>query len=172
MKTFQQYIESDDYKGSHEAPDPHGGAPLHDVTANGIYPHDFYSHEGFRYYSDQGNRYDYAAHSTVTSYQNRPNRLVRVYRAIPKDTPNPHKINHGDWVAIHKGYAHDHGKSHLNNNYKVISKAVHARDIFTDGNSIHEWGYHPQPPVPLTPEQKARRQEKFKAWLAKYGKNE
>jgi len=51
------------------------------------------------------------------------------------------KINKGDWVTINKEYAKEHGISHLNNIYKILVKTVSAKELFTDGNSIHEWGY-------------------------------
>lgn len=53
------------------------------------------------------------------------------------------KINPGDWVTLNKQYAIEHGRSNLNNMFKVISKTVTAKCLFTDGNSIHEWGYDP-----------------------------
>jgi hypothetical protein len=28
--------------------------------------------------------------------------------------------------------------------FKVISMVVNAKDLYTDGNSIHEWGFDPQ----------------------------
>lgn len=53
------------------------------------------------------------------------------------------KINPGDWVTISLNYAKDHGRSSLNNRYKIITKTVKARDIYTEGNSLAEWGYDP-----------------------------
>lgn len=50
-------------------------------------------------------------------------------------------INNGDWVTISRDYAKEHGKSNLNNQYKIVSKTVPARQLFTDGNDIFEWGY-------------------------------
>lgn len=50
-------------------------------------------------------------------------------------------INSGDWVSLVKQYAIDHGRSNLNNNYKILTKTVYAKNLFTDGNSIQEWGY-------------------------------
>jgi hypothetical protein len=50
-------------------------------------------------------------------------------------------INNGDWVTINKSYAIEHGKSNLNNKYKIIRKTVYAKELFTDGNSFSEWGY-------------------------------
>ncbi len=53
-------------------------------------------------------------------------------------------INRGDWVSINKQYAVVHGRSNLNDSARILSKTVSAKDLFTDGNSIHEWGYDPQ----------------------------
>ena len=53
-------------------------------------------------------------------------------------------INYGDWVTINKEYAKDHGASALDGNYKIISKKVKASDLFTNGDSIHEFGYDPE----------------------------
>lgn len=52
-------------------------------------------------------------------------------------------INPGDWVAVNKKYAVEHGKSNLNGRYRIVTKTVPARTLFTDGNSIQEWGYDP-----------------------------
>jgi hypothetical protein len=53
------------------------------------------------------------------------------------------KINPGDWVTITRQYAKDHGDSVLQGKYKIISKKVKASEIFTNGDSIQEWGYDP-----------------------------
>ena len=53
-------------------------------------------------------------------------------------------INQGDWVTTILSYAKDHGESALNGDYKIITKTVKARDIFTNGDSIFEFGYDPQ----------------------------
>lgn len=54
------------------------------------------------------------------------------------------KINVGDWVTINRDYAKEHGQSALQGNYKIISKKVKASEIYTNGDSIHEWGYDPK----------------------------
>lgn len=54
-----------------------------------------------------------------------------------------HGIEPGDWVTISRPYAKEHGDYNLNRKYKIVSKMVRARDLYTDGNSIHEWGYNP-----------------------------
>jgi hypothetical protein len=53
-------------------------------------------------------------------------------------------INPGDWVTINREYAKQHGESALKGDYKIISKSVRAKDIFTNGDSIHEFGYWPK----------------------------
>lgn len=50
-------------------------------------------------------------------------------------------INNGDWVTLSKNYAKEHGESALGGQYKIISKKVPARKLFTDANSIQEFGY-------------------------------
>jgi hypothetical protein len=52
----------------------------------------------------------------------------------------PIKINNGDWVTTSKLYAKQHGDSYLDD-YKIITKTVKASQLYTDGNSIFEWGY-------------------------------
>lgn len=52
-------------------------------------------------------------------------------------------INPGDWVTINKEYAKMHGQAELNDQFKIIQKTVKAKELFSDGNSIHEWGYNP-----------------------------
>ena len=52
-------------------------------------------------------------------------------------------INPGDWVTISLPYAKEHGKANLNNKYTILTKTVNASEIFSDGDSIHEWGYNP-----------------------------
>jgi len=52
------------------------------------------------------------------------------------------KIQPGDWVTQNRRYAVAHGKAHLDS-YKILTKTVRASDLYTDANSIHEWGYSP-----------------------------
>ena len=60
--------------------------------------------------------------------------------------PNVEKyaINEGDWVTPNRKYAIDHGMSNLGGNYKILSKKVRADELFTDANSIQEFGYSPR----------------------------
>ncbi len=61
-------------------------------------------------------------------------------------------INEGDWVTVNRKYAKGHGESELGGNYKIISKEVRADELFTDANSIHEFGYSPKVSPEISPE--------------------
>lgn len=56
------------------------------------------------------------------------------------DEPDKVKINDGDWVTINPAYAREHGQSNLNNNYRVLTKTVYAKNLYNEGD-INEWGY-------------------------------
>ena len=62
----------------------------------------------------------------------------------PQEEPEKIKIQKGDWVTTNRNYAKDHGEQNLGKNYKILSKTVKASEIYTDGNSLHEFGYHPK----------------------------
>lgn len=199
------------YRGSHTAPDRDFGAPLHDLTGGGqMYPADIYSSKAAQIYGG-GMPYDQKAFSIAQQYKDKPNALVTIYRAVPKDISNSeklatlekqmsaymkrgtlpkdaenyssgskwydaayerrealrkmpdepsnqvNKINAGDWVTLTREYAKDHGESALNGEYKIISQKVKAKDVFTNADSIHEFGYQPQMAKPSQME--APRQE-------------
>jgi adenosyl cobinamide kinase/adenosyl cobinamide phosphate guanylyltransferase len=52
-------------------------------------------------------------------------------------------INANEWVTITRQYAVDHGECCVPGGYTILTKTVKAKDLFTEGNSIHEWGYDP-----------------------------
>lgn len=137
-----------DYVGQHQAPDKDSGDPMWNVTKS-IYPKDFYSGVGLRYYGT-GSNLDASAYYKITAVKGRQDALVKVYRAFPKDLATKEKrINPGDWITIERGYAVEHGNNNLLGNFSIISKTVHARDLFTNGDSFLEWGYDPQPMMPM-----------------------
>ena len=190
--------EVTDYRGSHQAPSPDFGAPLYDLTGGGqMYPADVYSSKAAQIYGG-GVPYDQKAFSIAQQYKDKPNALVTIYRAVPKDISNSEKlatlekqmaaymkrgtlpkdadnyssgskwydaayekreqlrkmpdeptsdintINAGDWVTLTREYAKDHGESALKGEYKILSKKVKAKEVFTNADSIHEFGYQPQ----------------------------
>ena len=137
------------YRGEHEAPDQAYAAPLHDLTGNAVYPPDIYGADGLRCYATGEPECDNEAWSKIQTLKGHPNRLVSVYRAVPKDVKGP--ITPGDWVTIVRRYATQHGRASLKGDFKIQTKLVRARDLFTDGNSWLEYGYYPQPRAPRGP---------------------
>jgi hypothetical protein len=127
--------EDEDYRIQHKTPSKDYGATMDNLTK--LYPNDIYSNKALQYYGE-GYPYDRLAITIMQSAKDNPNKKIKIYRAVPKDV---NTINNGDWVTITKQYAQSHGKSVMNNDYKVISKIVNASTLYTDGNSIHEFGY-------------------------------
>jgi hypothetical protein len=145
--TLKSAKNQQDYMGGHEAPMAEDiNAPVWDLTGkytgNDLYPKDIYSADASRLYSS-GSDYDQEAISILHSIEGKPNSKIAIYRAIPKNMKA--EINAGDWVTLTKGYAKEHGESNLNGEYKIVKKVVSARDLFTDANSLQEFGYDPQP---------------------------
>ena len=131
-------IKEEDYKGEHTAPSKDQGySPMDNLYDT--YGDDIYTSNAARYYGD-GYPFDNLAIAIMQSARNKPNKLIKIYRAVPKEV---NTINNGDWVTITPNYAKGHGQSVLNNKFKIISKTVPASTLYTDGNSIHEFGYNP-----------------------------
>jgi len=192
------------YRGQHTAPNRDFGAPLHDLTGGGqMYPDDIYSSKAAQYYGGSV-PYDQKAVSIAQQYRDKPDALVTIYRAVPKEKSNSEKlaelekqmaaymkrgtlpkdaktseggkwydmayeereklrnlpdeasqdindINAGDWVTLTREYAKDHGESALRGQYKIISKKVKAKEVYTNADSIHEFGYSPESVTKQTP---------------------
>jgi hypothetical protein len=51
------------------------------------------------------------------------------------------KINNGDWVTIVRNYAVEHGKSEFKGKYRILTKTVKASQLYTNGDSLFEFGY-------------------------------
>lgn len=214
------------YRGLHQAPGKRNGAPLWNVTQD-IYPDDIYTlplATSARYYGTGDQSADIAVMSLILAYRNKPNKKIRIYRAVPilgggassnaiikklekeiaqlegylkqilrrgkisrsgglgalnlpsssydeissrrdelkakldallrtnKEEGERKKdgrdgeikdINPKDWVTIYRPYAKEHGESSLRGKYRILSKVVYARELYTDGNSLYEWGWDP-----------------------------
>jgi len=134
----------EDYRGQHAAPMKDSGAPLWKLE--GIYHEDFYSYKGAQYYGDGAEpARDAMIVSQMQAMKNRPDKQVTIYRAVPKSVSTKEALNTGDWVTLDRKYAKEHGEGALNGDYKIVKKTVKARDLFTNGDSIYEMGYDPQP---------------------------
>ena len=156
---FARVLNESNYRGAHTAPSADYGAPGHDLTE--MYPDDIYGPNGAIYYGHGGDsrnrKQDNDTIAIIRSLRNNPDKKINIYRAVPKAVKD---INPGDWVTINKDYAKEHGERHLDN-YTVLSKKVPVKEIYTDGNSIHEWGWNPQTNV--SPSQ--TKSPEFKKWF-------
>jgi len=137
LKSWKTFLTEQEYYGTHRPPSPEDGAPLYDLTQNGIYPDDVYSSKGRSWYG-VGDGSDNAAWDKVYAARGKPNAFVTIWRAVPKGI---NRISSGDWVTIDKQYAIDHGERSLNGDYEILKMRVLAKRLFTDGNSILEWGF-------------------------------
>lgn len=132
--------EEEDYHGEHKAPST-DDAPLYDLSV--VYPDDIYTGRGSDYAQEPSERYGLAE---VLRCHNKPWARVQVFRAVPKDIKGA-KINPGDWVTLSRQYAKEHGLRSLGGpgKYKILTLNAYARDLYTNGDSLAEWGYNPRP---------------------------
>ena len=141
-RTADEFIDAhrkSDYRGTHTAPlrsEGGEGAPLHDMSQ--MYPDDIYGPHAVRYYGD-GSPMDTKSVRIIQQSRGKPEAKITVYRAVPDDSKIT-KIHAGDWVTINKDYAKLHGYGWKS---KILSKEVKAKEIFTEANSVHEFGYNP-----------------------------
>ena len=126
------------YRDSHLAPDSDGGYSGANIEQ--AYP-DINSRTFAKEYGD-GFSYDSKAVKAIRDMQKNPDAEITVYRAVPSELKDS-SLNFGDWITLTRDYADEHGKARFNNDYAVVSQKVKASDLYTDGNSIHEWGYSP-----------------------------
>lgn len=131
------------YQGQHSAPDSDYGAPLNDISRD-MYPADVYSAKGLQYYGSNspGERQSL---DVARKVRGNPDAEVEVFRAVPRGAQSD--INAGDWITPSREYAQYHGdnviKGQQGVDYDIISKKVPAKHVWTDANSLAEYGYDP-----------------------------
>lgn len=102
----------------------------------GMFGNDFYDRPNIYNFGEPGAR---EAIQLMIRARGNPDAPVTMFRALPKDAPDT--INPGDWVSISRDYAVQHGISNLDDDFKVIAAETRAGDLWTEGNSVCEWGY-------------------------------
>ena len=127
------------YKMDHKAPNKENGVSAYDITD--MFSKDIYSKDAARLFGHGSTKMDNESISLINKVRNKPEAEVTIYRAVPKDLDV--NINPDDWVTTSKEYAKVHGEGPLKGNYKILEMKVKAKDLYTDGNSIHEWGWSP-----------------------------
>lgn len=138
-KMLKEGLSENEYKGSHTAPNRgSSNSPMDDLE--NTFGDDVYGPNCARYFGHGGGADDNFSCSVIRMAKGKPDQKIKIYRAVPKGVET---INDGDWVTISPKYAKQHGSSYLDG-FKVLAKVVYAKDLFSDGNSIHEWGYNPE----------------------------
>jgi hypothetical protein len=137
---YASTMESTDYRGAHKAPkndDYH--SPGYELD-RGMYPEDVYGPNGYDYYGSGDKKMDMAVWNILREARGDPDYPITVYRAVPAEFKDQ-DINPGDWVTPSIDYAHQHGLRF--DNHHIIEKTVPAKHIWSEGNSLHEFGYDP-----------------------------
>ena len=137
-KKFEE-ARNNTYKMDHKAPTKENGVSADDITE--MFSKDIYSKDAARLFGHGATKMDNESISLINKVRNKPEAEVTIYRAVPKDLDV--NINPDDWVTTSKEYAKVHGEGPLKGNYKILEMKVKAKDLYTDGNSIHEWGWSP-----------------------------
>ena len=138
---YDDLLENE-YSGWHKPPTKSNGFPMYDIS--NYYDDDLYGPNGVQYYGHGGSStpMDKDTINVLRRAKGKPDEPIKIYRAVPKGLENP-TINVSDWVTPSKQWAVNHGYTQYNKNYTILTKIVKAKDLYTDGCSIHEWGYDP-----------------------------
>ena len=86
------------------------------------------------------------SHAAIKGARGKPGAPVTIYRALPSRAQNPDgsfSMNTGDWVTPSLSYAQEHASAQSSDDepYSIVKHVVPASSLFSEGNSIHEWGY-------------------------------
>lgn len=127
------------YRMEHSAPDPESGFPAHDLTGMAS---DYYQNPHYYEYNDAG--IERPVRKLLKGLKGSPDSELEVYRSVPPEHADK-GISPGDWVTPSKSYAEEHGMhaTDPSQDWPVISQTVKAKDIYTAGDSLAEWGWHP-----------------------------
>jgi hypothetical protein len=132
------------YRGFHKAPSNDGYDPsLDDIDM--MFPGIYELPNADRVYGHSGmpNNMDRLTVDIIRSVKGKPDKLITIYRAVPASLDKTKLvINPGDWVTINRMYAIYHGLR-FEGGYKLIELDVPVGHLYTEGNSIHEFGYDP-----------------------------
>lgn len=136
----KRFQSGTDYRGTHKAPTGEFGEASLD-SMDKTYPSDIYTMQGWRFYGDGDAAMDKKAHQVVMAMKGKPNAVVTVYRSVPKGAST--QINPGDWVTTVRDYAKMHGER-FDEGMDILSKKIKASELFTEGNSLFEFGWSPK----------------------------
>ena len=119
------------YRISHRPMTDAGGASrLHDLTSV-AFDDNIYGKNALQYYGS-GDVREANVLRILKGLRGKPDADITIWRGVPDSTK---EITPGDWVTLDKRVAEDYGNP--------ISKVVKAKDVTAWGDSLLEFGYHP-----------------------------
>ncbi|MDP7637305.1 MAG: hypothetical protein QF577_07140, partial [Phycisphaerae bacterium] len=152
--------DPDSYRGSHQAPtkSQEGGDTLDNLTNMLPLREGESNRDRVRLYGSSGSDPEYRRangemEAVFDAVTDKPDEIITVYRAVPssRDASENDQINPGDWVSPSPTYAAIHGEGPLRGEYDIVETRVRAGDLVSEGNSLYEFGWDPEPdPVRLS----------------------
>lgn len=133
------YSTDTGWRMSHRAPNQESGVSLDKADSAFGGDGSIYASMAVQYFGE-GRAYDRKALSAISRAKNNPNAMVTAYRAVPNSVQET-QLRNGDWVTLTREYAQEHGERTFDGGFRVISQRVPASHLFTNGDSIHEFGY-------------------------------
>ncbi len=133
------YTADYEWRINHKAPNSQSDSASSLDKIQDVYGNDIYSPQAVYYYGE-GREYDQKAITVIKKARNNPNAKIKIYRAVPTNVKDT-RIRNGDWVAVTREYADEHGYRWIDGNYRVIENTVPAKHLFNNGDSIQEFGY-------------------------------
>ena len=125
----------EDYFAHYRAPGPETGTPLHALNSR--------YYDNLRYHVNKGSasgEHDAETHDALLAARGNPDHPVTIYRSTPPEHSG--QFNTGDWVSTSRAYAASHGSDDNDRGWPVTSGQARAGDLYNDGNSLQEYGYH------------------------------
>ena len=133
------YSTDTGWRMSHRAPNQESGVSLDKADSAFGGDGSIYASMAVQYFGE-GRAYDRKALAAISRAKNNPNTMVTAYRAVPNSVQET-QLRNGDWVTLTREYAQEHGERTFDGGFRVISQRVPASHLFTNGDSIHEFGY-------------------------------
>lgn len=124
-----------EYFMEHRPGGPDFGSPLHNL--NDVFP-DIYDSPHYYDFGEEGNKDSFTA---IQRAKGNPEEMVTMYRSIPPE--GNASFSPGDWVSTSGDYARQHSLSDLeeDDDFIVMEHQVPASSLWSEGNSVAEWGY-------------------------------
>ena len=150
------------YRGQHRAPTGEFGEGSLDAMDR-TYPKDIYDQDAGRIYGDGSSPIlDSKIAALIRRLRGKPDAEVTVFRAVPKGVQT--EIEPGNWVTPVREYAEMHG-GRFDEGMDIIERKVKAGELFTEGNSLYEYGWQPDSDIRFRVGRGQTETPEFKAWF-------